>query len=147
MKPTWILVCGRDGARLFEHSGGEKKIRLVETFSHPEGRLKEQDIVSDRAGRNFHRIDKVSHSGGKSGDPIAHSDRLFVEELADYLKKGRESSSYRRLYLVASPRLLGILKEGIDSETMKTITGFHEKNLSHFPEEEVSLILARELVL
>jgi protein required for attachment to host cells len=147
MKPTWVLLCGRDGARLFEHSRGEKKMQLVESFLHPEGRLKEQDIVTDRAGRNFHRIDKVSHSGGKTGDPRAHSDRLFVKELSDYLKKGRESSTYGRLYLVASPRFMGILKEGIDSQTMKSVTGFHEKNLSHFTEEDVNHILARELLL
>lgn len=147
MKPTWILVCGRDGARLFEHSGKDTKIRLVETFLHPEGRLKEQDIVTDRAGRNFHRTDKVTHSGGRTGDARAHSDHLFAQEIARYLKKSRESSVYGRLHLVASPHFMGILKGVVDPVTLKSVTGMLDKDLAHFSEEDLYRFLSEELIL
>lgn len=132
---------------MFEHFGKDTKIRLVETFLHPEGRLKEQDIVTDRAGRNFHRSDKVSHSGGKTGDPRAHSDRLFAQEIARHLKKSRESSGYGRLYLVASPHFMGILKEAVDPVTQKSVTGMLDKDLAHFSEADLYRILSEELIL
>lgn len=57
IKMTWIVVAGKSGARVFSFEPEKKDFwTLALSIEHPSGRLREQEMVSDRgAGRTIHR--------------------------------------------------------------------------------------------
>ena len=96
MKSTWVLVAGKVGARVFSYLPGEKDSWSMEhVFAHPAGRLLEQEMVSDRAGRSFHRGgDKVSHAGGHPGGQVMHEEVTFAKSYPGFRKSpGAEGST------------------------------------------------------
>ena len=146
MLTTWILVAGKAGVRVFSYLPGEKDSwALAHAFSHPSGRLQAKEIVTDRAGRSFHRRDKVSHAGGRSGDPVLHEDLLFAKQIACFLERARRRVAYARLFVVSSPHFAGILKKRMDPRTLETITGFIHQALSSRPEGETRDVVSAKI--
>ena len=145
MKPTWVLVCGRSQARLFERKGTEPHLTMVAEFLHPEGRLKEGQISTDRAGRTFDTVHKVSHSGGRSGSLKGHEEMTFAKVLGDCLKEGIEHRRFGKLYIAAEKRFSGLLKGELDSRTRTSVTKWIEKDLEKLPEREIMPILAEDI--
>lgn len=146
MKPVWILVLGRTGARIFERHGDEQKVHFVLEVLHPEGRLKEGELVTDRAGREFDTVRKVSHAGGHSGEARTHSDQLFLKEVADRLRKLKAEGKFSKLYLVSDPHLLGMFLPHLDDEVVQMIVGTVKKDLSRMVEADLFPALSGTLV-
>jgi len=146
MKPVWILVLGRTKARFLERHGNEKKVHLVSEIAHPEGHLREGELVTDRAGREFDPVRKVSHSGGHSGDARTHSDQVFLKEVAERLRKMRKEGLFSRLYIVSDPHLWGMLRPHLDDDTVQMISGTVEKDLSKMSEGDLFTALSGSLV-
>jgi protein required for attachment to host cells len=137
MQTTWILVAGMAGARVFVYAPGkEDSWFLAHSFDHPSGRLRDQEMVSDRRGRSFHRGDRISHAGGRSGDPVRQEELVFAKRLACFLERARRRLAYARLFIVSSPQFTGILKRKMDPRTLKTVTGFLHQDLSSRSERE-----------
>lgn len=137
MTKTWILVAHHSGARLFENDGPGKGLRALQEISHPEGKLKIQDITSDRPGRSSDS-QGMHHSFGKElHDPKEHLTHQFVKHLAGILNEGRNQHRYTRLILVADPRLLGELRAVLDHQTAALVTATLNKDLMHIDERDI----------
>lgn len=115
MNPTWILVCGRVQASLFERKGTEPHLTMVAEFLHPEGRLKEGQISIDRAGRRFDT----------------------VHLLGNCLKQGVEHRRSGKLYIAAGKGFSGLLKGELDPRTRTSVAKRIEKDLEKLPEREI----------
>ncbi len=146
MKPTGILVVGRSGAKLFTRTGNEKNLHFVSKVEHPEGRLKEGALVTDRSGREFDTVNKVSHSGGHSGDAREHSDRLFLKSVAEHIHEAEKKGQFDHLYIVADPHFLGMLRPLLSLQTSKLVKGTIEKDLSTIGDNELFDLIAGSLV-
>ncbi|GMR04012.1 MAG: host attachment protein [Gammaproteobacteria bacterium] len=129
MVVTWILVAHRSGARLFENKGPRKGLTLVQNIEHPVGRLKSQDIDSDKHGRSFDSRGQGRHAYGKEHEPTAHVAEQFAKQLATLLEEGRNKRRYTKLVLVAEPRFLGNLRAVLTPQTAALITGTLGKDL------------------
>ena len=53
MNRTWILIAHRAGARIFENDGPGTGLKHVDAIAHPEGRLEDKALGSDKPGRSF----------------------------------------------------------------------------------------------
>jgi len=139
MAKTWILVGHDAGARVFENHGPGKGLELVETIEHPEGRLRDRDIDSDRPGRSFRKDSgdprRAAMSRGESPHDRAVSD--FARALADKLHRARVRNQYERLVLVAPPRFLGLLRASLDGPTAPLVVGSLDKDLATSNEAEL----------
>ena len=139
MTNTWILVAHDAGARMFESRGPGKGLDLVETIEHPEGRLRDRDIVSDRPGRSFRKDsgDPRRASMSRSEGPHDRAVADFARALADKLKHARVENQYERLVLVAPPRFLGLLRSSLDGPTAQLVVGSIDKDLASSKEAEL----------
>jgi protein required for attachment to host cells len=139
MTNTWILVAHDAGARMFESRGPGKGLDLVETIEHPEGRLRDRDIVSDRPGRSFRKDsgDPRRASMSRSEGPHDRAVADFARALADKLKHARVENQYERLVLVAPPRFLGLLRSSLDGPTAQLVVGSIDKDLASSKETEL----------
>jgi len=139
MAKTWILVGHEAGARVFENRGPGKGLELVETIEHPEGRLRDRDIDSDRPGRSFRKDSGDPRRSAMSRGEGPH-DRViadFARALADKLQHGRVENQYERLVLVAPPGFLGLLRASLDGPTAELVVGSIDKDLATRKESEL----------
>ncbi|MBX3275257.1 MAG: host attachment protein [Sandaracinaceae bacterium] len=137
MSTTWILTAHRAGAHLYESRGAGSDWQLVEDVPHPEGRLKDGEIDTDRPG---HVIDR--HRPHAMEREQSATDRLaddFARELADRLSRARAESRFGRLVLVAAPRFLGRLRDALDGPTQATVAASLAKD---FPSPDPRAIRA-----
>ena len=51
MAITWILVANASLARLYANLGPKQGLKLIKELVHPESRMKNADLASDRAGQ------------------------------------------------------------------------------------------------
>ena len=137
MSTNWLLVANRTGARLFENQGPGRGLTKVQEFNHPEGRLKDQDLVSDDKGRVHDRMGQGSHKEEPRESPSNHEDRNFAHDLAKKLKLGLDEHRFARLFIVAEPRFLGDLKGALDKKTVSVLEGTLGKDLLHVEDGDI----------
>jgi protein required for attachment to host cells len=141
MAITWILVANASLARLYEHLGPNKGLKLVKEMIHPESRLKNADLVTDRPG-------SMASAGNGQGakqpqtQPKEHEAKVFAQELAHQLYDGRTRNAFGRAIVFAPPAFMGMLNAVIDHPTAQLITDRFEKDYTKSPEPQLKERLA-----
>lgn len=139
----WILVADRCRACLLhvmpENIGG---ITTLAAYLHTEGRLQSHERDSDTPGR-------IQLRGEARSTFEPHEDRQHVEarrfanELAESLQHERNRGHYDRLFVVAPPSFLGVLREAWPKSVRDTIVHEEAAELMNLPEPERLLRLTR----
>ncbi|WP_129561318.1 host attachment protein [Paraburkholderia dokdonensis] len=141
----WVVVANRVTARIFATESPLGAIEEIETLLHPESRVREQSLVTDRSGRT-----ERSSAGRQQSDPdTTHHERetsLFASQVATTLGQARHAGRYGTLVLAAPPAFLGALRKALDAQTRSLVTLELDKDLAlldvrtlrtHFPERFV----------
>lgn len=133
---TWLVVANSSLARIFKL---EKKAALVEVaqFEHPESRLHIRDLVSDKAGRTNESIGFTRHQYEPRHSPKQIEFDFFAKSLAQYLEESRNKGEFGRLYIAASPTLLGLLRQALHPSTLKLLAGEVDKDMTHMRPDEI----------
>ena len=127
--PTFALVANRASAALYRTMGPGVAPELVRRFDHPEGRLKNGEINTDKPGRGFDRSGVGTHAFSTEEGPVEKVARDFANLLAKDLQHGRQNSEYDELALIAPPRMLGYLREALDAPTRELVYGEIAKDI------------------
>lgn len=128
MAITWILVANASLAKLYENMGPNKGLKLVKELIHPESRLKNADLVTDRPGG--------SNGLGATQPqtlPKDHEAKTFAQELAQELYIGRTKNAFERAIVIAPPSFMGMLNTVLDHPTAQLITDRFEKDYTKSP--------------
>jgi protein required for attachment to host cells len=134
----WTLVGNASRARLFQRETAEGDWRLVEEFENPKSRARASDLVTGKAGRSQKR---GSPSYSVALEPHTDPKRLeaehFAATLAKHLEHGLGQGAYSRLYLVAPPRFLGLLRERLSEQVEKHLAGCLDKDFTSLEAREL----------
>ena len=141
MTTTWILSANRSSASLFESDWPSKSMRRIQDIPHPQGRMQNKDIDTDKPGRIFDSFGEGRHSTSPKQEPTEHIAQQFALELAEMLNKGRLTNAYDKLVLIAEPKFLGVLRAALDKNTELLITQTVNKNLVDIKEEGLAVYL------
>jgi protein required for attachment to host cells len=115
MSNIWIVVADCSRARIFTADKPAGPLNEIETLNNPGGRLHEGDLVSDRGGR-----DSNGRGGNGSGQTHGYSTgneakeeeaNRFAAEVCQHLEKGRTANAFGKLYVIAAPTFLGLLRK------------------------------------
>lgn len=141
----WYVVAHKAGARIFEQEGVAPTLSLIEEIDHPEGTLKNQDIVSDRAGH----ADPGRNSYEWSTDPKDHVIDLFAKRVAEHLEAKLDEGRFSTLTLIAGPKLLGKIRASLHARVKEKIRKELPKDLAkvkphNMPEALREVLLERE---
>lgn len=153
---TWILVGSASRARIFSWGadGAKQRLQLVRELEHPESRLANQDLVSDRPGRAQQAVapsrlgPSVGPSkGNRSGmeprtSPKTVEHEHFAHDLAQVLEKGLNDHAYQRLVLVAGPEFLGLMRQVLPAQVQKHVQASLDKDYTSDSEQELSARLS-----
>lgn len=145
MNTTWVLVADSSRARIFRAETPIGGIVEIETLTHPESRLHEQEITSDLPGRSFDSHGQGRHAMGAKVAPKQHEQQAFAKQICERLDNGRGQGEFQQLILVATPSLLGLLRKNLSEETAKQVTYELDKNISRLQADEIRRHLPERL--
>jgi len=132
MSAIWIAVADAARARLLESESPTGELREIAAFTHPEARLREQDLTSDLPGRAFDSGGEGRHAMENRHSPKENEADTFAQELAAHLERGRTEHRFGHLILIAAPAFLGRLRKHLSSETAACVTLELDKDLTQF---------------
>ncbi len=135
-KNSWLLVANGSIARIYKVEKQQSLIE-VETLEHPESRLHNRDLVSDKPGRDFESVGFARHSLEPHSSPKQNEFNLFAKHLASYLENARNKGEFDRLYIAAGPALLGLLRQSLDATTTKLVSGEIDKDMTQMRPDEI----------
>ena len=115
MEKIWVLVADANRARYFETDSPTGDLRETTDMVHPESRLHERAIRTDKPGRAFDRSGQGRHALSEQESIREQSAIAFAIEIADHLDNARTKHSFDRLIVVAPPKFLGELRERLDT--------------------------------
>ena len=141
MQTTWIVAADSSRARILQVVGREHRLVEIQDFLNPKGRMHDRELITDAHPRFS------GHGGvGKSGErptsgpgsdrqetaAVEHETELFAKQIDRYLDKARVKGRFDKLYLVAPPKFLGLLRQNLGKETAKHVAEEIDKDLFWF---------------
>lgn len=138
MSSTWVVAADSSRARIFEVGRSRAELREIGDLVNPDARLHERDLTSDDKGRAYDSFGSGRHAmedkvSAKQQNAIDFAGRINEQLLSD-LNQGK----YDRLYLMAAPDFLGVLREKLDPHVRKTIAAEINKSLARHSTEDIA---------
>src|SRR5690554_2166869 len=113
MEHTWIVVADSSRARILSTRSRVKPPIDVEELSHPEGRMKAQELSTDRPGST-----NDSHGDGRHGMEAQnlhlHHQEVFAKEIAENLEKSRNDGKYSQPTMIVTMVYLVVIRQTLD---------------------------------
>ncbi len=140
----WIVVTDQVQARIWSrHPHGadrQEPPTLLESIEHPEGHLREQDLVSDEPGRMTARGRGHTQAMKQRGSAKTTEAHRFAAAIGAHLAAAWEQSLFDEVAVVAAPRWLGILREHLTPEVARRLVATIPHSLMH---DRIDDIVAR----
>lgn len=138
-----IVVADSARARIFTADTARSPLNEIETMAHPEGRMHEQDLVSDMPGKDAGKGGGGDHAFQEKVEPKEQEMIVFAKRVADYLDDARKANKLSKLIIAAAPAFLGELRTHLSSETSKKIIFELDKNIAHDSAEDIRQHLSK----
>ena len=129
MSLVWVVVASSTRCRIFRKESHNAPLVEIEDLVHPERRLRRSELESDRPGRNVDGSGKARHGMGDPVDRAEHESARFAKSVAGRLERARQRRRFDRLVVVADPRFLGHLRQGLSQATRSCVSAQVQKNL------------------
>ncbi|EGW55060.1 host attachment protein [Candidatus Endoriftia persephonae] len=116
MSMTWVVVADTSRARIFNVEKPARTLNEIQTVTHPEARLHEGDLISDKTEKPDVRRQ-------------VEADR-FAAHVCSVLEAKRKNGECQRLYLVAAPSFLGMIRKHQSAALKQLVVAEVDKNLA-----------------
>ena len=126
-----VVVADASRARILftEDDAGHGVLVESEDLVHPESRLREQDLVADGTGSGNDSGGFGMHSMGHEKAAHNRQAEIFASQLCEHIDKIHRRRKLRRIYLVAPPQFLGMLRAGLGKQCASLVADEVNKNL------------------
>lgn len=115
----WVVLGNSSFVEFYSVEGNE--ITKRNRIDFPEGRMKDNLIVSDRPGRGFDSMGGSRHSYGTQVDIHSHERSIFAHKIIDLLSKGQNERAFDQLAIIAPPEFLGELRRLLPESLQKLV--------------------------
>lgn len=142
---TCILVADASRARIFEAPLPKDGLTEIEELVHPASKLHPQEMAADEPGVSRDRVGQGVHGMEQETDIKKHEAIRFAKEVADKISQIQQKNGYAKMYVIAAPAFLGLLRNNYSSATKKIIVDEISKNVTTFDSEEIRAHLPKFL--
>lgn len=141
------LVIAADSvrARLFHAGTPDAPLREIEALVNPEARLHEHDLVEDSAGRRGTRSTQAKRSAFGGETAKRHRAEEFAAAVCERAAHDLRETHARRLYLVAEPEFLGLLRQRMPAALKRRVAGSVAKSVTGKPAGRIRATLPERL--
>jgi protein required for attachment to host cells len=129
MSKAWVVVADASRARIFEAAKPASELVEIQTLAHPEARLHEGDLVSDRPGTGMGG-GGGTHAFGSVTEAKEEESIRFAADVCEQLEQGRARGAYEKLYIIAAPTFLGLMRKRQSEGVRMLVTQEISKNLA-----------------
>lgn len=138
-----ILVVSTDSntARIYRYEKRIAKVTLLKEITHPESKLKNIDLTSDRPGHYKAGAGRGAYSPHKQAKEVEIDN--FSREIAKELNRERVQHEYDGLIVISPPHMIGLLSQHLDKNVKGLIINSIPKDLIHFTERELAEFLKK----
>jgi protein required for attachment to host cells len=132
----WVVVCDGRKSIILENRGDDvfPNLRMKETTEHKSPATHTQG--TDAPGRSF-----ASRGGVRSAveqtDWHDEDERAFLVKLAQRIDAAVTAGEVKRLFIVAPPRALGMIRQHYSPATRKAVVAEVDKDLTKTPIHEI----------
>lgn len=135
---NWVVVADSNLAKIYTHksnSHNEPPI-LLHTLEHPESKLRDQDLVSDRPG-HFKTRGTSRGAYVPRTDPKDVEIDKFAQQLAHLLDQGRVQNQFDHLLIFADPHFYGLMGMHMTKHVKDMIKKVVQKDYTHLTDREL----------
>jgi len=142
MCATCVVVAESSRARVFEMINPRTPMKELKDMVHPQSRVHEQKLTSDRPGRTFDRYGQGHHSMEQQVGAREQEVQVFAAQLAEFLQAQCGKNAFDDIVIIAAPDFLGQLRKKLDPGTRKRVTREIDKNIVQHDEADIRKHLA-----
>ncbi len=125
----WVVVADASRARVFSAERRNGGLQEVGDYMHPASRVKGRDLETDGPGRAFDSHGQGRHAMGKEHDVHEHEAEVFAHELGETINAAATANEFEKLYLVAPPKFMGLLRDNLDKNAKSRVVEEITKDL------------------
>jgi protein required for attachment to host cells len=130
----WVIVSDSTSCFIYEYQ--KHNLHLIKEISHPENKLKDVDLTSDKPGR-YQSGESRRGSYEQKMDPKAVKINEFIREIAKMLDHARIEHAYKNLILITPPHISGLFAEHLNPHVKNLIRNNIHKDIVHVPMHEL----------
>lgn len=133
---TWVLVTDSTTCKLYHYTDTPKQLTLIQEINHPENRLKDIELTSDKPG-HYKSGGAGRGAFSQQTDPKEIKIEDFARAIDKILDHGRKINSYEKLIIIAPPHMNGLLIQHINKHVKDLITHNIKKDIMHLSGREL----------
>jgi len=136
----WVINTDTNTCRIYHYQKKPRELTLINELQHPENRLLDQDLVSDKPGR-YRSMGQPRSAYDPSSDPKQVKIDNFSREIAKLLDANRKIQAYEQLIIIAGPSMNGLLLQHLNKHVKELIVQNIQKDLLHMQAKELLTVL------
>ena len=130
------IVVADERKALFFDSSKPSDLTPRGTVENPAAGLKDIDLESDRPGSRYGGGPTGNGSGAHHGvdgerSTLRHELTMFAKQVGQHIDADRVSRKFDRLVLVAPPKMLGLLRQSLPTQSQSLLAAEIAKDLAH----------------
>lgn len=125
-----VVVADAARAQLYETDGGKAPLIEIDRLSNDASRKPERDLVADAGGRRNHRPTQSGASAYGSNSVREHFAERFAAQICSRLESQLDSDPARRIFIVAAPQFLGLLRQRMPTRVQRQVAGEVPKDMA-----------------
>lgn len=131
----WIVTANTNNCRIYEFH--DNTLKLFKEINHPENKLKDSEIGSDKPGRynSSNSIGGGTYAPHTEIEDIQDSD--FSREIAIELNEARNKNIYKELIVIMPAQIEGLFSKHLNKNVKDLIKLTIQKNIMHLSEKEL----------
>ena len=126
----WVLAADNSLARFFTAEKPASPLAETKDLANPEARLHEGDLVSDKTGRDRNPSTGTAHGVGADASHKQDGADRFALQVCEELDSARLAGAFHKLYILAAPAFLGLLRKHQSVGLKQCIAAEIDKNLA-----------------
>lgn len=148
MQTTWILAADGYRARIFEEIDEEHHLMEIEDLANPAGKAQGREVLTGaplrrnsgkggRFGKGGTGNRGSIHDGQPETDPLEHENEEFSKAISDFLDHAHHEHRFEKLYVIAPPKFLGLLRKNLSEEAQKLVADEIDKDISWYDRNSI----------
>lgn len=133
----WIVLADSAHVKIFMRDYVNGAMKQVIAYEHPEARLRQRDLASDRPGSAG--VGSAHHNYDDSDRPDfpERESQVFLQAVSEQINQAAADNAMDNLILVALPKTAATLKASFRSEASRKLKAEYAKNLISEPEQKL----------
>jgi protein required for attachment to host cells len=140
-----VVVADSSRSRVFQADNPTAPLREREDLLNPEARLLEGELSADAGGRIGRQVREGGHSAFGGGTVKWHRAEEFAAAVSRRVEQALHQTGSQRLYLLAEPEFLGLLRQRMPSSLRQRISFALSRSLTRESASRIRAVLPSRL--